>query len=150
MPRQGVGDLPPVTSDPVTRPRRSDDDSADHRGPGRGGRPEPGGAPDVAAGHGPLAGTLPPPALPAPPAGRFRRKLVWFRDVLAQRHGLLARDRTTGALGYGFIHGNWALCNSRPDGRWCGVNNELEILRATGCYADFTMPSAPHPTQIGK
>jgi hypothetical protein len=46
--------------------------------------------------------------------------------------------------------GNWALCNSRPDGRWCGVNNELAILRDTGCYADFTMPSAPHPTQTRK
>jgi hypothetical protein len=39
------------------------------------------------------------------------------------------------------------LCNSRPDGRWCGVNNELEILRETGCFADFTFPSAPSPTQ---
>ena len=50
-------------------------------------------------------------------------------------------------LFYGFIHGNWALDNSRPDGRCCGVNNELEILRETGCYADFTLPSAPDPTQ---
>ena len=51
---------------------------------------------------------------------------------------------------YGFIHGNWALDNSRPDGRWCGVNNELDILQETGCYADFTMPSAPSPTQTTK
>ncbi len=48
---------------------------------------------------------------------------------------------------YGFIHGNWALCNSRPDGDWCGVNEELGILAETGCYADFTFPSAPSPTQ---
>jgi hypothetical protein len=27
------------------------------------------------------------------------------------------------------------------------VNNELTILRETGCYADFTMPAAPHPAQ---
>ena len=53
----------------------------------------------------------------------------------------------TGEIVYGFIHGNWALCNSRPDGRWCGVNDELTVLRQTGCYADFTMPSAPGPTQ---
>jgi hypothetical protein len=39
------------------------------------------------------------------------------------------------------------LCNSRPDGDWCGVNEELGILRETGCYADFTFPSAPSPTQ---
>ena len=51
---------------------------------------------------------------------------------------------------YGFIHGNWALDNSRPDGRWCGVNNELDVLRETGCYADFTLPSAPSPTQTRK
>ena len=48
---------------------------------------------------------------------------------------------------YAFIHGNWALCNSRPDGDWCGVNEELGILAETGCYADFTFPSAPSPTQ---
>lgn len=47
---------------------------------------------------------------------------------------------------YAFIHGNWALDNSW-NGRWCGVNCELKVLRQTGCYADFTYPSAPHPTQ---
>lgn len=41
---------------------------------------------------------------------------------------------------YGFIHGDWALDNSRGN-KFCGVNNELEILRKTGCYADFTFPS---------
>jgi hypothetical protein len=48
---------------------------------------------------------------------------------------------------YGFIHGNWALCNSRPDGDWCGVNEELGVLAGTGCYADFTFPSLPSKTQ---
>ena len=80
-------------------------------------------------------------------ADSLRRQLLDFKQVLAERHGLLARHKQTGALAYGFIHGNWALDNSRPDGRWCGVNNELDILRETGCYADFTMPSAPDPTQ---
>lgn len=61
-------------------------------------------------------------------------------------HGLLNRD-ANGRVTYGFIHGNWALDNSHPSGRNCGVNNELSVLAATGCYADFTMPSAPHPTQ---
>jgi hypothetical protein len=55
---------------------------------------------------------------------------------------LLQKD-ATGRISYGFIHGNWALDNSRPDGRWCGVNNEISVLLETGCYADFTMPSAP-------
>jgi hypothetical protein len=83
-------------------------------------------------------------------ADQLRNQLQEFRDVLANRHGLLCRRRDTGALAYGFIHGNWALCNSRPDGRCCGVNNELDVLRETGCYADFTMPSAPHVTQAAK
>jgi hypothetical protein len=48
---------------------------------------------------------------------------------------------------YAFIHGNWALDNARPDGRWCGVNDELTILLETGCYADFTQPAAPDPSQ---
>ena len=30
-----------------------------------------------------------------------------------------------GSWATAFVHGNWALDNSRPDGRWCGVNNEL-------------------------
>jgi hypothetical protein len=83
-------------------------------------------------------------------ADHLRQTLLHFREVFAQTHGLLARHRVTGALAYGFIHGNWALCNARPDGRWCGVNEELDILRETGCYADFTMPSAPHRTQTRK
>jgi hypothetical protein len=80
----------------------------------------------------------------------LQARLLEFKEVLARRHGLLARDRATGAVTYGFIHGNWALDNARPDGRWCGVVNELEVLRQTGCYADFTLPSAPSPTQTRK
>jgi hypothetical protein len=79
-------------------------------------------------------------------ADGLRKKLVEFRSVLRERHGLLGSD-LQGNARYGFVHGNWALCNSRPDGDWCGVNEELEILSETGCYADFTFPSAPSPTQ---
>ena len=61
-------------------------------------------------------------------------------------HGLLSRD-PSGEIRYGFIHGDWALNDSHPSGRHCGVRNELSILQETGCYADFTMPSAPDPTQ---
>ncbi len=78
-------------------------------------------------------------------AAGLRDKLAGFRDLLASCHGLLARDRHSGELMYGFIHGNWALCNSGPDGRHCGVNEELDVLRQTGCYADFTFP-APDAT----
>ncbi len=61
-------------------------------------------------------------------------------------HGLLSRDEHD-AIRFGFVHGNWALDNSRPDGSKCGVNNELQVLLDHGCYGDFTMPSAPDPTQ---
>ncbi|HSH92521.1 MAG TPA: hypothetical protein VK968_00075, partial [Roseimicrobium sp.] len=63
-----------------------------------------------------------------------------------RRHDFLAGDEK-GNVRYGFIHGNWALDNSHPEGRHCGVNNELEVLQSTGCYADFTLPSAPDPAQ---
>ncbi len=47
---------------------------------------------------------------------------------------------------FGFIHGNWALDNSRWSGnppypQSCGVNHELSLLRQLGCYADFTFPA---------
>ncbi len=80
-------------------------------------------------------------------ADGLRQKLAEFRDALHNRHGLLRTDPVTGRIVYGFIHGNWALCNSRPDGRWCGVDQELTVLLETGCYADFTLPSAPSPAQ---
>ena len=79
-------------------------------------------------------------------ADNLRSTLCDFRDKLHQEHGLLGTSRD-GQARYGFIHGNWALCNSRPDGDWCGVDNELTLLCQTGCYADFTFPSAPSPTQ---
>ena len=66
------------------------------------------------------------------------------RDL--RSHGLLSTDQN-GDVRYGFIHGNWALNNCHPEGKGCGVDREIPILRSTGCYADFTMPSAPSPTQ---
>jgi hypothetical protein len=80
----------------------------------------------------------------------LRQTLLGFKNTLHGRHGLLSRDERTGEIVYGFIHGNWALNNSRSDGKKCGVNNELDILRETGCYADFTLPSAPSETQTRK
>jgi hypothetical protein len=83
-------------------------------------------------------------------AENLRKTLLDFKATLANRHAMLSRDKQTGEISYGFIHGNWALDNSRCDGRMCGVNNELDILRETGCYADFTLPSAPSETQTRK
>ncbi|MCA9079588.1 MAG: hypothetical protein KDA58_03470 [Planctomycetaceae bacterium] len=80
-------------------------------------------------------------------AERLQEKLDRFRQTLFHQHGLLRRDPVSNEIVYGFIHGNWALCNSRHDGRYCGVDQELSVLLATGCYADFTFPSAPSSTQ---
>jgi hypothetical protein len=77
----------------------------------------------------------------------FVERMSGFRDVLFSRHGLLRQHE--GRLAFGFIHGNWALDNSRPDGRWCGLNNEITLLKQLGCYADFTMPAAPNVAQGG-
>ncbi len=77
---------------------------------------------------------------------QLRDKLESFKQTLHREHGLLHCDGQ-GRIRYGFIHGNWALDNSDPRGCWCGVNDELTVLRETGCYADFTMPAAPHPCQ---
>jgi len=77
----------------------------------------------------------------------LRKTLEDFTETLHTNHGAFVRDETTGKLQYNFIHGNWALDNSLPHGKWCGVNDELIVLRETGCYADFTFPSAPSETQ---
>ncbi|MGA3015542.1 MAG: hypothetical protein ABSF62_00385 [Bryobacteraceae bacterium] len=75
----------------------------------------------------------------------FVDRMNGFIETLSTRHGLLRKHH--GRTVFGFIHGNWALDNSRPDGRWCGLNNEITLLRDLGCYADFTMPSGASPTQ---
>jgi hypothetical protein len=73
------------------------------------------------------------------------RKITEFCSRLTNDHGLLRQQ--DGRTVFGFIHGNWALDNSRPDGKCCGVNGEIALLRDLGCYADFTMPALPEPPQ---
>lgn len=62
-----------------------------------------------------------------------------FVESLDRVHGL--SQAWNGKRGFGFIHGDWALDNSRPEGQYCGLNNELTLLARLGCYADFTMPA---------
>ncbi len=83
-------------------------------------------------------------------AENLERTLNEFKTTLFERHGYLRRDPLDNQIAYCFIHGNWALDNSRPDGRWCGVTNELDVLVRTGCKCDMTMPSAPSDTQTSK
>ncbi|MFZ4764478.1 MAG: hypothetical protein ACOYMN_05945 [Roseimicrobium sp.] len=61
-------------------------------------------------------------------------------------HGLLG-STADGSIVFGFIHGNWALDDSGPNGQHCGVRGELGILKKSGCYSDFTMPAAPNAAQ---
>ena len=80
-------------------------------------------------------------------AENLRRSLIDFRDTLAERHRCLSRMSGSDMPMYAFVHGNLALANS-CGGRLCGVDNEMEILRDTGCYADMTLPSAPDQSQV--
>ena len=81
-------------------------------------------------------------------AENTRRALLHFRDALAG-HGCLSYLDDEGPPRYAFVHGNWALANS-AGGRYCGVDDEMQILADTGCYADMTLPSAPDATQTAK
>jgi hypothetical protein len=77
----------------------------------------------------------------------LRRKL---REAIQTYSGFGALSRWPDERpAWGFIHGDWALNNSRSDrGRnWCGVNNEIEVLQSEGCYADFTFPAWRHLSQ---
>jgi hypothetical protein len=81
-------------------------------------------------------------------AEREQGVLLSFRDLLV-KHGCLSQLDGDGPPRYAFVHGNWALANLVP-GRFCGVDNEMQILAETGCYADFTLPSAPGFAQVAK
>jgi hypothetical protein len=78
-------------------------------------------------------------------ADKLRTDIDSYLKLYA-KHGHLSRDKD-GRLRYAFIHGNWCLSNSRRDGRMCGVDEEIPLLFDTGCYADFTFPSAPDESQ---
>ena len=79
-----------------------------------------------------------------------RRLLSDFRDQLAYKHGCLAAEEGSEQPRFCFVHGNFALANA-AEGRYCGVDSEMKILAESGCYADFTLPTAPrHPAQTAK
>lgn len=80
-------------------------------------------------------------------AENLRKSLSEFRDILAEDHKLLSRFDDDSQPKYAFVHGNLALANS-CSGRFCGVDEEMQILQETGCYADMTLPSAPDESQV--
>jgi len=79
-----------------------------------------------------------------------------LRDKIQQavfnfsKHGALITQNVPPKQVYGFIHGNMALDNSMNNPSLCGVNDEITVLRETGCYADFSMPTAPGISQTRK
>jgi hypothetical protein len=77
-----------------------------------------------------------------------RRTLLEYIARL-RSHGCLSHVAGEETPRYAFVHGNWALANSAR-GRYCGVDDEMQILAGTGCYADFTLPSAPSVAQVNK
>lgn len=81
-------------------------------------------------------------------AENTRNTLLQFRDALASL-GCLSQFKGEGEPRYAFVHGNFALANSDRN-RYCGVDSEMQILSETGCYADFTLPSAPKTSQTAK
>jgi len=80
----------------------------------------------------------------------FTKVMSNFAKTLHEEHGALPVHPETGQIMYAFIHGNWALDNSLPGGHMCGIDNELPLLKDTGCYVDMTLPSAPSPAQTTK
>ncbi|MGK4006948.1 hypothetical protein WMF31_30275 [Sorangium sp. So ce1036] len=77
----------------------------------------------------------------------LRADILRYLDILG-KHGHFSRG-ADGRMRYGFIHGNWCLANSGRDSSNCGVDAELPLLFETGCYADYTFPSAPDESQHG-
>ncbi len=80
-------------------------------------------------------------------AENLRKSLIEFRDILAEDHKCLSRFNEKDIPRYAFVHGNLALGNS-CGGRFCGVDEEMQILQETGCYVDMTLPSAPDQSQV--
>jgi len=82
-------------------------------------------------------------------AENTRRTIADFRNQLERRNCLCYLDGS-GPARYAFVHGNFALANS-AGGAMCGVDEEMQILADTGCYADLTLPAAVFdPAQISK
>jgi hypothetical protein len=60
-----------------------------------------------------------------------------------QKFGFL--ETVSGKTAFAFVHGNGGLDNA--DGTYCGVDDELRLLRDLGCFADFTFPALYHKAQ---
>lgn len=80
----------------------------------------------------------------------FNKTVSNFITKLDSKHGAVPRSKKKNELSWAFIHGNWCLDNSRSDRKYCGLNNEITLLKNLHCYADFTLPAAPDSSQTKK
>jgi len=62
--------------------------------------------------------------------------LDWFNSF-----GAMIGAQTKPSRRFAYIAGDWALDNGRGDPRFSGVDVEIRLLKAFGCYADFTFPA---------
>jgi hypothetical protein len=72
----------------------------------------------------------------------LRSGLEWFN-----RFGAMRTAEASPQQRYGYVAGNSALDNGAGDDALSGCPTELQALRDTGCYADFTFPSLGSPAQ---
>lgn len=82
-------------------------------------------------------------------ADTLREKLIKAKEIYSRIGALVTCDDKAV---FGFVHGNWALDNSIILGseNFCGVNNEITVLKEEGCYADFTFPAVNTTAQPSK
>jgi len=86
---------------------------------------------------------------PFPDTSETLRKKIEECIAAYSTHGIFCLP--DGRKRFGFIHGDWSLDNSRG-AEFCGVNDEILILKELGCYADFTFPSlgVSQPSMINR
>lgn len=86
---------------------------------------------------------------PAEAVAEFALAVGEAKDLWSRCGAMISLEEAP-QVRFGFIHGMWALDNSRwdywtdpadPRRAWCGVNEQLRLLRLTGCYADYTFPA---------
>jgi len=75
---------------------------------------------------------------PFPDTSRSLRQKILNCIADYSRYGIFCQP--DGSKRFAFIHGDWSLDNSLGKDI-CGVNNEIQILKECGCFADFTFPS---------
>ncbi|MFT6733283.1 MAG: hypothetical protein ACJAS9_001468 [Polaribacter sp.] len=69
----------------------------------------------------------------------FVQKLNDALDIF-HKYGYMKPYKEGQKACFSFIHGDWSLGNSRGE-TFCGVDNEINLLKQVGCYGDYTFPA---------